>query len=106
MEPLFALTALATPSDFCSPWPPSLSGHSLACSKVQSAAAVLPRYLVKLSVVPDEAARCTGRIAVAGSEAPGLSAAMAAAFHLVTLFAKIFAMVDGDSWRLVTPSTL
>src|SRR5262245_21912077 len=106
MEPLLALTALETPSDFCSPWPPRACGHSLACSVVQSAEAALPRYLVKLSVVPDESARWIGRILSPGSWAPGLSAAIAASFHVVILPAKIFARVDGESWRLVRPSTL
>ena len=61
---------------------------------------------MKLSVVPELSERCTVRILVAGSVAPGLSAAIAGSFQVVTLPAKILAMVGALSCRLVTPLTL
>ena len=70
------MTALATPSEPFAAWPPG-AFHTLSLSKVQSAAAALVRYLVKLSVVPESSERCTAWIAVDGSLAPGLSALIA-----------------------------
>src|SRR3954453_23795940 len=105
MVPSVLLTLLATPSDLAAPTPPG-AFQALALPKVQSASAVLARYLVKLSVVPDSSERCTAWIAVAGSLASGLSALMAGSSHLVTLPAKIFARVAGLNWRLSTPLTL
>src|SRR4051812_6553968 len=105
MVPGVLLTRPATPSDFAAPVPPG-AFHALAWSKVQSAVAVLLRYLVKLSVVPDSSERCTAWIAVDGSLAPELRAAIAGSFHLVILPEKILAMVEASSCRLSTPSTL
>src|SRR2546429_8081933 len=97
--------AAATPSEPFSALPPG-AFQFLSLPKVQSAVAVLDRNLVELSVVPELSDRCTARIFVAGSVAPELSAAIAGSFQVVTLPAKIFAMVAGLSWRLDTPVTL
>src|SRR5690349_1884138 len=105
MAPSLGLTAAETPSEPCWPEPPG-AFHTLSCAKVQSLPAVAPRYLVKLSVVPELSERCTVRIVVAGSVTPGLSAAIAASFHLVTVPEKILASVDGENCRLVAPLRL
>src|SRR5687767_13883417 len=77
MVPAVLLTAVATPSDLAAPTPPG-AFHALALPKVHADSAVLLRYLVKLSVVPDSSERCTAWIAEEGSFASGLSALMAA----------------------------
>src|SRR5215469_13767251 len=78
----------------------------LSWPKVQADGATVPRYLVKLSLVPELSDRCTVVILVDGRVALGLSALIAASFHVVILPAKIPARVSGLSWRLVTPCTL
>src|SRR4051812_39464361 len=60
------LILAATPSEPWAPVPPG-AFQVLSCSKVQSDFATAFRYLVKLSVVPDESERCTVWIAVSGS---------------------------------------
>src|ERR687889_1335517 len=98
MVPGVFLTWVATPSDFAAPAPPG-AFHALALPNVHSASAVLLRYLVKLSVVPDSSERCTVWIAVSGRVAPLLSAAIFGSFHLVILPEKMPARVAGVSCR-------
>jgi hypothetical protein len=74
--------------------PPS-TGNTPSGSYGQSAAAVAARYSVKFSVVPESSERLTGVMAVSGSWASGLSAAIAGSFHVVIFWLKIFAMVAG-----------
>src|SRR3954447_6882623 len=105
MAPGVLLTAAATPSEPLAPVPPG-AFHALALLNVQSADAVLLRYLVKLSVVPDSSERWIVEIADAGSFAPEFWAAIAGSFHLVILPAKILAIVGASSCRLSTPSAL
>src|SRR3954451_9757705 len=105
MAPGVLLIFAATPSDLAAPVPPG-AFHGLAWSYDQSAPAVLVRYLVKLSVVPDSSERCTVWIAVAGSFAPAFWPAIAGSFHLVIVPEKILASVDASSCRPVTPSRL
>src|SRR5919107_6292746 len=66
MVPGVFLTWVATPSDLAAPVPPG-AFHALALPNVHCALAVLLRYLVKLSVVPDSSERCTVWIGVLGS---------------------------------------
>src|SRR5689334_8962375 len=101
-EPCELLTALATPSEPLAPVPPG-AFHAFAWSKVQSLAAALLRYLVKLSVVPDSSDRCTVWIVLDGSLAPLFWDAIAGSFHLVTLPEKILPRVGASSCRLSTP---
>ena len=61
---------------------------------------------MKLSVVPESSARCTGVIAVSGSVASGLSPAMAGSFQVVIAPVKMPAMVAGDRFSSSTPSRL
>ncbi len=61
---------------------------------------------MKFSVVPDSSERCTGEIFVEGSLASGFSLAMAGSFHVVIFSLKILPIVEAESWRLSTPSTL
>src|SRR5512146_3176749 len=105
MVPGVPLTAVATPSDLAAPTPPG-AFHALALPKVQSDSAVLLRYLVKLSVVPDSSERCTAWMAADGSLASAFSALIAGSSHLVTLPAKILASRAGENCRFSTPSTL
>ena len=58
---------------------------------------------MKFSVVPESSARCTGVIAVAGSVASGLSAAMAGSFHVVMAPEKMPAIVAGVRFSESTP---
>src|SRR5262245_45317888 len=105
MVPAVLFTWVATPSDLAAPVPPG-AFHALALPKVQTDSAVLLRYLVKLSVVPDSSERWTDWIAVDGSVADGLSALILASSHLVILLAKMPARVSGENWRPSTPSRL
>ncbi len=68
---------------------------------VQTSAAVAPRYLVKLSVVPDDSDRWKAAMVASGRVAPGLIAAMAGSFHLVIAPVKIFAVTSGVEDELV-----
>src|SRR3954463_9770215 len=78
----------------------------LAASSFQASGAAFLRYLVNVSVVPDESARRTTLMSVAGSEAPGLSALISSAFHVLISPWKILATVAGDNWSLDRPLTL
>ncbi len=68
--------------------------------------AAAARYLVKLSLVPEESERCTVSMAVDGRLAPEFSALISGSFHLVICPEKILAMVSGFNWRSLTPRTL
>src|SRR5450631_615469 len=104
MPPSVAFTALATPAFACLPSP--LPVHVLPVAWGQSLGAEPFRYLVKLSVVPDESERKKTLIAVAGRVTPGLMAAIAGSFHLVMTPLKIFAVTAGVRISLSTPLTL
>ncbi len=61
---------------------------------------------MKFSVVPDSSERCTGEIFVDGRSASGFSSAIAGSSQVVIFSLKILPMVEAESWRLSTPSTL
>ena len=61
---------------------------------------------MKFSVVPDSSDRLTGVMAVPGSSASGLSAAIAASSQVVICWSKMPAIVAGDRFRESTPSRL
>src|SRR5215471_6748328 len=105
MEPSVFLTWAETPSEPCSASPPGAC-HTLSWLYVHAEPAVPVRYLVKLSVVPELSARCTGVIAVDGRVTPGLSAAMAGSFQVLMVPEKMPASVAGLNCRLVAPLTL
>src|SRR2546422_917083 len=69
--------------------------QTLSLPKVQSEPAVAARYLVKLSVVPDESDRWIARIGADGRVAFGLSPLIAASSQVFTVPAKILASVAG-----------
>src|SRR5690348_7814826 len=75
-------------------------------SRVQSAPPDDFRNLVKLLVVPEPSERWATTIAVLGRVTPGLSAAMAASFHVLTVRLMILASVGPLSWSLSTPLRL
>src|ERR687887_179967 len=98
--PAIALPAESAVSSANSPAPvPPGAFQVLSLPKVQSDEAVLLRNLVKLSVVPDDSDRCTVWMVVPGSEAPWLSALIAASSHFLIDPEKILAMVAGLSCR-------
>src|SRR5882757_5788005 len=105
MDPSVCFTSADTPEDLAAAWPP-LPAHALACGYVHADGAAVPRYLVKLSVVPESSWRCTVWMVVLGSEAVGLSALIAGSFHLVMSELKIFASVVASSTRPSTPGRL
>src|ERR1700760_558949 len=84
IEPGVDLSLAATPSEPLAPRPPG-AFQVLSWSKVQSLFATPARYLVKLSVVPDESDRCRVWIGVAGRVTPLFWLAIAWSFHLVIL---------------------
>src|SRR5438477_4240839 len=75
-------------------------------SSVQAGPAAVLRKLVKLEVVPELSERWATVTAVDGSFTPGLSAAMAALFHVLIWPRNILAIVVGESCRLSTPDRL
>src|SRR5262249_10656399 len=87
-------SAAATPSEPLAPCPPG-AFQTLSWSKVQSLPAAAVRYLVKLSVVPEESERWKVTIVASGRVAPLFSAVIAGSFHLVIEPEKIFASTDG-----------
>src|SRR4051812_33879929 len=104
MAPLVPVMIWATP---LFPFPPCVSvGQAtvLPESRVQAGVAAL-RNLVNCSVVPEPSDRWATTMAVAGSLAPGLSAAIALSFQVLIWREKILAIVSGDSCRLSTPVT-
>src|SRR5687767_782308 len=106
MAPLVALMIWATP---LLPLPAWVSVGQLTVepeSSFQIDGLAALRNFVKFSVVPDPSDRWATTMAVAGSFAPGLSAAIALSFQVLISRWKILAMVSGDSWRLSTPETL
>src|SRR5689334_5380403 len=105
IEPADLGIAAATPSEPFSAWPPG-AFQTLSLPNDQSLFAVDARNLVKLSVVPDDSCRWIARIGVDGREAFGLSALISAASQVLTVPAKILAIVAGLSWRSVTPLRL
>src|SRR5689334_1688282 len=106
MAPLVALTALATPGLPLPAWVSLGQGTVLSAPSVHTPGAAAWRYLVKLFVVPDESERCTTVMFVDGSETPGLSALIAASFHVLIWRWKIFAIVSAESCSLLRPLTL
>jgi len=67
--------------------------------KVHAEGAALDRYSENAALVPELSERWTVAILEEGRWVPGLSAAIAGAFHIVTLPAKISAMVLASSFR-------
>ena len=61
---------------------------------------------MKFAVVPESSERLTGVIAVSGSVASGLSAAIAGSFQVVIFWSKIPAIVSGESCSSVTSGRL
>src|SRR4051794_28116682 len=106
MAPLAPFTIEATPP---LPLPACVSaGHCTVepdCN-VHTVGAAATRNFVKLSVVPELSDRCATTIGVDGSLAPGLSAAMAGSFQVVTWRWKILAIVSGLSCSSSTPLRL
>src|SRR5581483_7029508 len=103
MAPLVPLMIWATP---LLPLPACSSAGQFTvepASSVQSEGAAILRNVVKFDVVPELSDRWATVIAVDGSFTPGLSAAMSAAFHVLTWRSKILAMVAGESCRPATP---
>src|SRR5437588_835989 len=105
MAPSACLTAAVTPSEPLAPVPVG-QGTSLAAPKVHTEGATAVRYSVKTPVVPEPSDRWTTWMPMLGNEALGLSALMAASFHLVILPAKMPASVWPDSLRSLTPLRL
>src|SRR2546429_161967 len=105
MEPCPLDTAADTPSEPFSACPPG-AFQTLSLPKVQSEPAVAARYLVKLSVVPEESERWIARIGADGSVALGLSPLIAGSSQVLTVPAKIFASVAGLNCRSLAPLTL
>src|SRR5687767_8060863 len=106
MAPLVPLTIWATP---LLPLPACVSVGQFTVdpeSSFHTAGLAALRNLVKFSVVPEPSDRWATTIGVDGSLAPGLSAAIALSFQVLTSRWKILAMVSGDSCRLSTPVTL
>src|SRR5947209_11397144 len=105
MAPGVELIFCATPP---LPWPAWLSGQVMVSPwpRVHAVGAAAVRYLVKLLVVPGASARCTMTMASDGSVVPGLSVAMAGAFHVLILPPKMPASVSGLSLRVLMPDSL
>ena len=61
---------------------------------------------MKFAVVPEPSLRCTTTIGVDGRVAPGLSALISGASHVVILLEKILAIVTAESFSLSTPLRL
>src|SRR5690349_13236161 len=106
MVPSFCLISWATPVFFSPAWVEAAQATVSPLPRVQSAPPTFARYLVKLLVVPEASERCTTVIALSGRVTPGLSAATAGSFHLVTFAPKIFARVGPLSCSLETPERL
>src|SRR4051794_24122897 len=84
MPPLVDCTIWATPR---LPLPPWVAVAQLIVSprpSVHVGLAALSRNPLKLLVVPDPSERWATVMAVDGSDAPGLSAAIAGSFHVLT----------------------
>src|SRR5579863_7227083 len=64
------------------------------------------RNSVKFCVVPEESERTARVIGVLGRLTPGLSALIAGSFQVLIWPWKIFAIVVGSSFRLLTPVRL
>src|SRR5260221_8387739 len=105
MAPLVPLMIWATPAFPFPPWVAAGQLTVLPESRVQVEVAAL-RNFVNCSVVPDPSERWATAMAVAGSLAPGLSAAIALSFQVLIWAWKILAMVSGESCRLSTPVRL
>src|SRR5258705_11023323 len=105
MAPFVLLTIWATP---LLPFPPWVSAGQLTVepeSSFQTEGAAALRNLVKFSVVPEPSDRWATTMAVDGSLAPGLSAAIALSFHVLISRPKILAIVSGDNCRLSPPAS-
>ena len=99
------LTALVTPSEPLAPCPPG-ADQSLPGAKVQAPPDAAVRYLVKLSVVPEESLRWNCAIAASGRVTPALAAAILGSFHRVIVLPKMPAMTAGVRVSWSTPWTL
>ena len=88
-------TICATPAFLVPPWvvPSDVQFTVSPLPSVQSVGSTSVRNFVKLLVVPEPSARCATVIAVDGSVTPGLSAAIAASFHVLIFSEKILASV-------------
>src|SRR3954453_23874883 len=105
MPPAVLFTPSETPSDLALP-SPTLPGHTLDGSAVQSAGDDPCRYFCRFSVVPDSSERKNTEILVEGSVTPELIAAMAGSFQVVILPRKILAATEGVRTSLSTPGRL
>ena len=106
MAPSVVFTIWPTPG---LPWPACWSAGQLTVEPVPSVHAVgaaAARKPVKFCVVPELSARCATVIAVDGSFTPGLSALIAASFHVLISPWKIFASVSAESCSFFTPDRL
>src|ERR1700693_6204215 len=106
MAPAVDLTTCATPA---LPMPArAVDGHLMVelLPSFHTLGTASLRNRVKFCVVPEESERTAIVIGVLGRLTPGLSALMAASFQVLIWPWKIFAMVVGSSFRLLTPVRL
>src|SRR5256885_4625007 len=106
MAPGVDLTICATP-----PLPSparAVDGHLMVESlpSVQALPAASWMNRVKFAVVPEESDRTARVIGVLGRLTPELSALIAGSFQVLILPEKMPAIVEGDSFRLLTPDRL
>src|SRR5579863_3016530 len=86
----------------------AVDGHLIVelLPRVHTLGAASFRNRVKFCVVPEESERTAMVIGVLGRLTPGLSALMAGSSHVLICPWKIFAIVVGSSFRLLTPDRL
>src|SRR3954452_16271189 len=96
----------ATPLFFSAPWVDAGHWTVSPLPRVHAAPPAAFRNFVKLLVVPEASERCTTTIAVEGSVAPALSAAIFGSFHVVIAPLKMPPSVSPDSCSFVTPDRL
>ena len=104
MVPTPSLTAEMTPEVPLAA-SPFWYGQAPSGSASHTSPAALPRYVVKLSVVPESSDLCTGVMTRSGSVASGLSAVIIGSDQLVMSPLKMAASTAGVRLRDSTPST-
>src|SRR5260370_39822463 len=94
MQPVVFWQPVTMPPLPVSPSAPETLGQDtvvLTLEELQSPGSWALRYEVNRKVLPELSARCSGTIAVAGSDTPGLSAVIAESCHFVILPEEICA---------------